>query len=46
MASVQFSDLSKKAIDEGKRGVLDWVGCALAGSRHPTPCAGSSGWRI
>jgi 2-methylcitrate dehydratase PrpD len=35
MASVQFSDLSKKAIDEGKRGVLDWLGCALAGSRHP-----------
>lgn len=36
MASVQFTDLSKKAIDEGKRGVLDWLGCALAGSRHPT----------
>jgi 2-methylcitrate dehydratase PrpD len=36
MASLQFSDLSNKAIDEGKRGVLDWLGCALAGSRHPT----------
>lgn len=36
MASVQFTDLPKKAIDEGKRGVLDWLGCALAGSRHPT----------
>src|SRR5439155_17251986 len=28
--------LSKKAVDEGRRGVLDWLGCALAGSRHPT----------
>jgi len=36
MASAQFTDLPKKAIDEGKRGVLDWLGCALAGSRHPT----------
>ena len=36
MASVQFSDLSKQAIDQGKRGVLDWLGCALAGSRHST----------
>jgi 2-methylcitrate dehydratase PrpD len=36
MAAAQFFDLSKKAIGEGKRGVLDWLGCALAGSRHPT----------
>jgi 2-methylcitrate dehydratase PrpD len=36
MAAAQFSDLSKKAIDEGKRGALDRLGCALAGSRHPT----------
>ena len=36
MAAAQFSDLSEKAIDEGRRGVLDWLGCALAGSRHPT----------
>src|SRR5262245_10542427 len=36
MAAAQFTDLSNKAIDEGKRGVLDWLGCALAGSRHPT----------
>jgi 2-methylcitrate dehydratase PrpD len=35
MASLRFSDLSKKAIEQGKRGVLDWLGCALAGSRHP-----------
>ena len=36
MAAAQFSDLPKKAVDEGRRGVLDWLGCALAGSRHPT----------
>jgi 2-methylcitrate dehydratase PrpD len=36
MASVQFTDLPSKAVLEGKRGVLDWLGCALAGSRHPT----------
>ena len=36
MASVRFAELPGRAIDEGKRGVLDWLGCALAGSRHPT----------
>jgi 2-methylcitrate dehydratase PrpD len=36
MASVQPGDLPSKAVDEGKRGVVDWLGCALAGSRHPT----------
>ncbi|HEY2917418.1 MAG TPA: MmgE/PrpD family protein [Candidatus Binatia bacterium] len=36
MAPVQPGDLPSKAVDEGKRGVLDWLGCALAGSRHPT----------
>jgi 2-methylcitrate dehydratase PrpD len=36
MAAAQFSELPEKAIDQGKRGVLDWLGCALAGSRHPT----------
>jgi 2-methylcitrate dehydratase PrpD len=36
MASVQPGDLPDKAVYEGKRGVLDWLGCALAGSRHPT----------
>jgi len=30
MAAAQFSDLPKKAIDEGKCSVLDWLGCALA----------------
>jgi 2-methylcitrate dehydratase PrpD len=36
MAAMQFADLSVKAVQEGKRGILDWLGCALAGSRHPT----------
>ncbi len=36
MASVRAGDLPSKAVHEGKRGVLDWLGCALAGSRHAT----------
>jgi 2-methylcitrate dehydratase PrpD len=36
LATAQFSDLSAKAISEARRGVLDWVGCALAGSGHKT----------
>ena len=36
LAEVQYSDLSSKAISESRRGVLDWLGCALAGSKHPT----------
>ena len=36
LAAAQFDDLSPAAIREARRGVLDWIGCALAGSRHPT----------
>jgi 2-methylcitrate dehydratase PrpD len=36
LAAAQFSDLSAKAISEARRGVLDWIGCALAGSGHKT----------
>jgi 2-methylcitrate dehydratase PrpD len=36
LAAVQFSDLSPKAVSETRRGVLDWLGCALAASAHPT----------
>ena len=36
LAEAQYSDLSSKAISEARRGVLDWLGCALAGSKHPT----------
>jgi 2-methylcitrate dehydratase PrpD len=35
LSHVQYGDLSQKAIHEVKRGVLDWLGCALAGSKHP-----------
>lgn len=36
LAAARFSDLSAAAQREARRGVLDWVGCALAGSRHKT----------
>ena len=31
-----FDDLTPAAVREARRGVLDWVGCALAASRHRT----------
>jgi 2-methylcitrate dehydratase PrpD len=33
---VRFGDLSAGAIKAARRGMLDWIGCALAGSGHPT----------
>jgi 2-methylcitrate dehydratase PrpD len=36
LAGAQFSDLSAAAQREARRGVLDWIGCALAGSGHKT----------
>src|SRR4029078_2247538 len=36
LAAVQFGDLSTAAKREARRGVLDWIGCALAGSSHRT----------
>ena len=36
LADVQYGDLSSKAASEARRGVLDWIGCALAGSQHST----------
>jgi 2-methylcitrate dehydratase PrpD len=36
LAAAQFGDLSPAAQREARRGVLDWIGCALAGSRHRT----------
>jgi 2-methylcitrate dehydratase PrpD len=36
LAAARFSDLSAAALREARRGVLDWIGCALAGSRHRT----------
>ena len=36
LAAAQFGDLGAAAISEARRGVLDWIGCALAGSGHKT----------
>jgi 2-methylcitrate dehydratase PrpD len=36
LAAARFEDLSPAAKREARRGLLDWIGCALAGSRHPT----------
>ena len=36
LAAAQFGDLSATAKHEARRGVLDWIGCALAGSGHKT----------
>jgi 2-methylcitrate dehydratase PrpD len=36
LSGIQFDQLSPAAVHEAKRAVLDWIGCALAGSRHPT----------
>lgn len=35
-SSIAYEDLSPAAVHEAKRAVLDWTGCALAGSTHPT----------
>src|SRR5271170_971416 len=36
LAAVQFADLTTAAKREARRGVLDWIGCVLAGSGHKT----------
>jgi 2-methylcitrate dehydratase PrpD len=36
LAAARFSDLTPAALREARRGVLDWIGCALAGSSHRT----------
>jgi 2-methylcitrate dehydratase PrpD len=36
LAAAQFADLPPAALREARRGVLDWIGCALAGSGHRT----------
>ena len=30
-----YGDLTPAAVREARRGMLDWIGCALAGSAHP-----------
>src|SRR5262245_35069245 len=36
LARFRFEDLSERAVHEARRGLIDWIGCALAGSSHPT----------
>src|ERR1700722_19888589 len=36
LAGAKFYDLSVAAKHQARRGVLDWIGCALAGSGHKT----------
>ena len=36
LADLQFEDLPDDVIHECRRGILDWLGCALAGSEHAT----------
>jgi 2-methylcitrate dehydratase PrpD len=36
LAAFRFEDLPEAALHQGRRGLLDWLGCALAASRHPT----------
>jgi 2-methylcitrate dehydratase PrpD len=36
LANAKFSDLSAAAKHQARRGLLDWIGCALAGSGHKT----------
>jgi 2-methylcitrate dehydratase PrpD len=36
LSGFKFDELPPPAIEESRRGVLDWIGCALAGSPHPT----------
>ncbi len=36
LSRFRYEDLPREAVHEAKRGLLDWVGCALAGSGHKT----------
>src|SRR6476661_9570556 len=36
LARFAYQDLPADVVHAARRGVLDWIGCALAGSRHPT----------
>jgi len=36
LATARFEDLTPAAVRAARRGILDWIGCALAGARHPT----------
>ncbi len=36
LSRFRYEDLPANAIHEAKRGLIDWLGCALAGSQHKT----------
>lgn len=36
VAALRFEDLPAEIVHQARRGVLDWLGCALAACRHPT----------
>jgi 2-methylcitrate dehydratase PrpD len=36
LARFRFEDLPERAVHEARRGLIDWLGCALAGSGDPT----------
>jgi 2-methylcitrate dehydratase PrpD len=36
LAGFTYADLPGDVVHAARRGVLDWIGCALAGARHPT----------
>jgi 2-methylcitrate dehydratase PrpD len=36
LARFRFEDLPERAVHEARRGLIDWLGCALAGSGHST----------
>lgn len=35
LAGLKYDDLPAPVVHAARRGVLDWIGCALAGSTHP-----------
>ncbi len=45
LANLTLEDLPSNVVHEARRGVLDYIGCALAGSRHETSRkANASAW--
>lgn len=36
LARFRSEDLSERAVHEARRDLIDWIGCALAGSGHST----------
>jgi 2-methylcitrate dehydratase PrpD len=36
LSRFRYEDLPREVVHEARRGLLDWIGCALAGSQHRT----------